>query len=169
MASFEQALLDQLKEYRSPARRRTHRTAVTVTAAALVFAAGIPVVLARTASPAYAVERAPDGTVTFTMTELRDYEGATAALRDAGVRAVVLPVRSPADCPDGQPEASKAPASLLEWDSATSNSVRIHPSAMPRDSVLGVTGFSVQEQPVVKVLLYPAPGPTCIAIPDKVQ
>ncbi|GAA3837868.1 hypothetical protein GCM10022226_70020 [Sphaerisporangium flaviroseum] len=120
--TFEDRLLAELKaemavrapQGRAPAPRRTRVrrllgvTAVAGTAAAAAIA--VPLVTG-TGTPAYAVTRNPDGTVTLTIHELRDPEGVEKDLAAEGVRADVtyMPLGKRCERPGFRPlEADQA-------------------------------------------------------------
>ncbi|MFG1697367.1 hypothetical protein [Nonomuraea sp. NPDC049309] len=80
-----------MSEIRRPARpRRLPRPALLVPALALAAAAavGIPVALGG-GTPAYAVSKNPDGTLTITIEQAKDPKPLEATLRSMGVNAVV--------------------------------------------------------------------------------
>ncbi|WP_232667725.1 hypothetical protein [Pseudonocardia sp. TRM90224] len=166
MSTFEDRLLVELHNHRPAPRRRTIPVAASVSAVAVLAAGAIALPGLLGTGAAYAMTTEPDGSITFTLKELRDLDAATSALNEAGVPAVVRAAR--ADCEDTTVGA-RAPSDLLEWPvGGDEGSVRIHPSAMPDGHVLGLTAFEPKSTgkagPVVKVLLYDAPGPPCFPL-----
>ncbi|MEJ3653328.1 hypothetical protein WEH80_10115 [Actinomycetes bacterium KLBMP 9759] len=161
MPTFEDRLLVELHNHR-PAPRRAVPVAASVAAAAVLAAGALALPGLLGAGAAYAMTTEPDGSITFTLKELRDLDAATSALNDAGVPAVVR--AASADC-DDTTTGERAPSDLLEWPvGGDAGSVRIHPAAMPDGHVLGLTAFDGKAGPVVKVLLYDAPGPPCFPL-----
>lgn len=162
MATFEDKLLVELHNHvgtPQPAaaeRPRLSRTAVGRAIAAVAAVAALTVAgLIGNGAAAYAVDTDSDGSITFTLLELRDLDGATKALNDAGVPALVREAST--TCTDTA-SGAKAPSNLIEWPAnGNTASVRIHPKAMPAGKVLGLTALSSKRAPVVKVLLYDAP------------
>ncbi|MEV4375869.1 hypothetical protein [Streptosporangium sp. NPDC049644] len=94
------------------ARRRLlngmHTRRRVVTAPRLLVAAGVAAVtavtplIAGTGTPAYAVTRSPDGTITMTVNELRDPTGLQAKLGEAGIKADVAFLAPNTRCADGR-------------------------------------------------------------------
>lgn len=170
MANFEDRLLVELQQHHPDPTRavardrsgafRTGAAAALLAACALVLPAALG---GEQAAPAaYAMTVGTDGSVTFTLLELRDLDSATRALRKAGVPAVVRAAST--SCTDTS-TGERAPDALLEWPvGGDARSVRIHPAAMPPGRVLGLTAISGKSEPVVKVLLYDAPGPSCFPL-----
>jgi hypothetical protein len=172
MATFEDKLLIELHNHvgapqTTPAERPRRSRIIIGRAIAAVGAIGVLTVagLIGNGAAAYAVDTDPDGSITFTLLELRDLDGATRALNDAGVPAVVLAAST--TCTETALGA-KAPGDLIEWPvNGNAASVRIHPKALPAGQVLGLTALSGKSAPVVKVLLYNAPGPSCLSVGKK--
>lgn len=160
MASFEDRLLTALHEHTPVAPRRRVApllVAGVAAAAAVLGAVAVPALVGGT--PAYAMTTNADGSITFTLRELRDLDSATAALVGAGVPAIVRPPTP--GCTDTT-GGERAPSNLVEWPvEGNTGSIRIHPSAMPAGHVLGLTALPGKNAPTVKVLLYDAPGPSC--------
>ncbi|WP_223166799.1 hypothetical protein [Nonomuraea sp. SYSU D8015] len=72
------------------ARRRVVTGPRLLVAAGVAAAAAVtPLIVGGTGTSAYAVSKSPDGTLTVTLTELRDPEGLEAELHKAGVKADV--------------------------------------------------------------------------------
>lgn len=170
MPTFEDRLLVELLRHRTEiaaaapavAARPGRRRPLVLGAAALVAAAGLTLP-GLFADPAFAISTEPDGSVRFTLMELRDLDAATRALNDAGVPAVVR--EASADCTDTTP-GERAPAAVIEWPvEGDEDTVRIHPASMPARQVLGLTALRGKfGDPVVKVLIYDAPGPSCFGL-----
>jgi hypothetical protein len=123
---FEERLLTELRAHvarnadahtpaRAPRRARRRialRPRPIAAAGALLAAAAVAVVLASGgdgADPAYAVTPQSDGSVTVSVTSLDDAAGLQAALRDAGVNAVVRTVPTGKMCEPNAP--AQAPRS----------------------------------------------------------
>jgi len=105
MTHFKQALLDDLvaRIDTTPAPAATRRVprrrlvlAGTAVAAAAAAAGGFALA---SGTPAYAVDKHPDGSVTIKFRELADPKSATADLRKAGLRAQVVVPGKPGSCP----------------------------------------------------------------------
>jgi hypothetical protein len=197
MTRFRQALLDELltrvadpadQPAPAPARipRRRPRLllaaggglAVLAVAGAL-FATKTPATTPTTAAtpttPAYALTANEDGTVTVTFNQIADPEGVNQALREAGVRAVVLLPVPAGSCPPaargtkkllglGQAfELNKA----LVWDGPDKiNVARIRPDQIPAGTVLVLVPTSHGPRGEAGLYLsssaYREPGPKCV-------
>jgi hypothetical protein len=105
MTHFKQALLDDLvaRVDTTPAPVAAHRVgrrrvilAGTAVAAAATAVAGYAIA---GGTPAYAVDKHADGSVTITFRELANPRSATADLRKAGLRAQVVVPGKPGSCP----------------------------------------------------------------------
>lgn len=155
-------------------RRRWVRPVVVATAASAAAAAGA-VVLAGTGgqpdSPsvlrtaAYEVKKNADGTVTFTVHELRDLDGATGALNAAGIAGKVLV--STEDC-NTEPNATDM-ITIRSADIADSDTVIVSSSMYPEGGgvLVTVTGDGQGELRVVEFGYIDVNRiPTCVNVTD---
>ncbi|WP_433087595.1 hypothetical protein ACQP1P_16755 [Dactylosporangium sp. CA-052675] len=173
------AFLEMPPDHAAPAPRRRARTlalaGVAATATAIAAAAAL-IVAGPAAEPAYALSPNADGSVTFTINDTRDPAGATAALRAAGIHAVVRPGHRPGECPpeqrgtrDGRPWSTLTTAvQSLEYRRRhpdALHSVVIQPDRIPPGAVLviGTVEGALNGERVVVVLpeLFTDPGPAC--------
>jgi hypothetical protein len=120
IGGFEERLLDELRnvvaDEPKPERplRQPRRLVLAGGLAGLTAVAAVAGVLLLTggASPAYAVNKNDDGTVTVEIGSLRDAAGLERKLREAGIRAVVQYLPPGKACKQPWPETSTAPHDL---------------------------------------------------------
>lgn len=120
MGNFEDRLIGELMDEHGPAlavlerpepRRRSNRP-LWMTGGALAVAlavAGVLTFATGSSSPAYAVTRNPDGTVTLTVSDVTGVDGANAELRRLGLPVRVVRVED--KCPDRY-QATPVPVEL---------------------------------------------------------
>lgn len=195
MTHFKQALLDELVAHaeRPAPAPQLHRPVVLLAAAAAVVVAAVVGVLIVPfgESPAYAVVRNPDGTVTITFRELADPEAATRDLRAAGVPAMVVALSDPGSCaavPAGGRARPAKPISAAEtygrhipWPTSFPGGVpdainkiippdssrtefTIRPDAIPTGAVVFIlqdSGGRKDIQGLVSARLIAEPAPAC--------
>jgi hypothetical protein len=120
MKRFEERLLDELRRMvaehprteRPPRRPRRLVLAGGLASVAAVAAVAGVFLLTGGASPAYAVSKNDDGTVTVEISSLSDAAGLEQKLRDAGIRAVVQYVPPGKACKQPWPTTPGAPPGL---------------------------------------------------------
>jgi hypothetical protein len=196
MTRFKEDLLHELTEYAArtaplPQRRRRRRRFVVLTAAAAAsIAAAVALLVPLSASPAYAVTRNADGSVTLTYRRLEDPDGATRDLRAAGVSAQVVILASEGSCvtspphgttlrmepgsavsvrvPDGFPPGTFPPAATAQSAfRVDGNRVTVDPAGLPTWAVLFIIVWPHPESRAVDggvtlaPVLVPPPAPTC--------
>jgi hypothetical protein len=161
----------------SPARQTRRRWRLALAGAGLAAVTAVVLSLAPLKStPAYAITRNADGSVTFVINDVRDTEGASRALREAGVRAVVLPRQQAGACPAAERGTRHERGYGIlrpvydtykhrnENPQAGTNSLVIRPETIPAGAVLVIGVSSRIPWPgelVTRVDLYQEPGPTC--------
>jgi hypothetical protein len=127
----------------TPTHRRVRPRLMVGAGVGLAGAGGVVAILlgVTTASPAFAVTRNHDGTVTISITRSSGIAGANARLHQLGIRASVMS-RAPLDC---TPTISHSPGT--QSTSAPSQDTReianahwtINPRQIPKDSTLALT------------------------------
>jgi hypothetical protein len=194
---FKEALLDELivhardgtaEPAAEPAAmpRRPPRRLVAVVAAAVAAAVAALLLGPFGASPAYAVVRHSDGSVSITFRELADPEAATRDLRAAGVPARVVRLSEPGRCPapagSGEPWQRPLPgqgggegrtmvfsprpsgefADALDYvKDVRTDGVTFVPGAVPPGAVVFLVEYPDNGSVVVGFGLVRAPGPAC--------
>jgi hypothetical protein len=134
-------------------------------AALAAAAAAATLTVTQTTTPAYAVERGQDGTITFTVNHIGDPTKANRELQKAGAPIVVmLPT---ADCQEPTVTMTLHDAFHLNTgiqSTGSDNSIRVLADRIAADQVLVVTPHQSagNRAPFLQVGLYPKPGPTCI-------
>jgi hypothetical protein len=187
---FEERLLDELKEIvatradsggsaRVRSRRRAGLRPTLIAAAAMVAAGAAVAVLADGTTPAAAVVREPDGTLTVHLDDYTNPKPVERELRKFGVRATVdfLPDNQICHYPrgkrSGDPRATTKILSRVVDTSAFNGSgtFRIHPDQIPsgqtlvieltggRKSSYGI-GYELHVGDVLPCVLEPIPTPT---------
>ncbi|GAA0720494.1 hypothetical protein Drose_06775 [Dactylosporangium roseum] len=171
ITAFHKHSADLPKTVRS--HRRRH---LTLAAAGLVIAAaiGVPSLIGSRSNPAYALTPNADGTVTFVINDVSDPEGATRALRRAGIRAIVLPAHQPGTCPADQRGTHLRPYTTgvaqmfrddKEHPELGANSIIIRPDHIGTGEVLVISVIRVgpagDERTHVIRDVFREPGPTC--------
>ncbi|GGO30459.1 hypothetical protein GCM10010116_61000 [Microbispora rosea subsp. aerata] len=153
---LKEFVMSEIRRSAGHPRRRPLRPALLASALALGVAAavGVPVLLG-SGTPAYAVSRNPDGTLTITINEAKDPEPLEATLRSMGVNAVVDYIPSGKRC-SPQPrstsflsrEEAEHPADgrpFLIWPPDTDEpAFRIDPAAV-KPGQTAVLEFSVSD------------------------
>jgi hypothetical protein len=123
LTAFEEQLLAELKNVvagrSAPVKSRSRRRLVLVGAAAAVAltAAGVSFVAFRS-SPAYAVERDPDGSVRVYIHDYRDPEGLQRRLAAFGIRASVNYLPAGMACKEPRAEyvpPDQMPRGMVDW------------------------------------------------------
>jgi uncharacterized membrane protein YgcG len=160
------------------ARRVTPRRAVlagggflaaaSVAAGVLVTTGGSPPNASPAASPAYAVTKNPDGTVSLAVYRPSGYAGLSARLSQLGdERVVVVPVR--AGCPPlprpARPATWHGPRATAAQVMSVGGKVTVHASGIPAGEIL-VIGIEQTSHGTFAVSAVTAPpAPSCIAPP----
>jgi len=186
MTRFREALLDELTRrvadraaQPAPVRRprilgRRYRWGLAGGALAAITAAAALFTTQGSATPAYAVTANPDGTVTVTFNRIADPAGVNQALRDAGVRAMVL-LPTPADACPVEDRGTTVVSSLREavqiHDALVStgdevNVARLRPDQIRAGTVLvfmpSGRGPRGEAGMYLHATLYAEPGPKCV-------
>jgi hypothetical protein len=180
MAKFADQLFDDLMREHGAALAHAAPQAITrrhVTTRRVMLAAAGGVAAAATAatfvtgggSPAYAVTKNPDGTITVAVYQKSGIAGANAKIRTMGDRVVVVPVE--AGCPtfDSLPTIPNLPAVIrgmrleVSGDDGRDDSITLDAHGIRAGYVLVVAakangGFGGMQ-------LATAPGPSCISYP----
>ena len=172
----------ELQEQRRPvpARRRRYLALAGVATAAAALTA-VVAVFQTDSKPAYALSPNGDGSVTFTINDTSDPEGATRALQQAGIHAVVMPGHRPGGCPadergvrDGRRFSSlRTAVDTLEYRWAhpeATHSMVIRPDNIPAGTVLVIGTATTTPLPDgTNFMTYPElfqnPGPKCYELP----
>jgi F0F1-type ATP synthase membrane subunit c/vacuolar-type H+-ATPase subunit K len=125
----------QLEAIDRPAAERRRRALPRLVAGTTVGLAGLGTAIAlaigaASSTPAFAVTKNPDGTVSVTINKLAGVAGANEKLAQIGVRAVAVPVE--AGCAGAAPPvAARALAMKMRAVAAEAGTVRINPRAIP--------------------------------------
>jgi hypothetical protein len=120
-STFEERLLSELKDVVAarPAVPKSRRRLVLAGAAAAVVVAGAGVAYAALRpSPAYAVERDPDGSVRVYIFDYRDPEGLQRRLAAFGVRAAVNYLPAGMACREPRADyvpPDRMPLAMVDW------------------------------------------------------
>ncbi|MGH8328766.1 MAG: hypothetical protein ACRET2_18605 [Steroidobacteraceae bacterium] len=127
----------------TPRHRRSRPRLLAGSGLGLAGAGGVAAILlaATPASPAFAVSRNHDGTVSISITRSSGVAGANAKLHQLGIRATVM-AQAPSDCaptlshPTGTQSAS---APSLDTPEIANSHWTIDPRRIPADSTLALT------------------------------
>jgi hypothetical protein len=124
----------QLEAIDRPAAERRRRALPRLLAGTTVGLAGVGTAIAlaigaASSTPAFAVTKNPDGTVSVTINKLAGVAGANRKLAQFGVRAVAVPIE--AGCAAAPPVAARAMAAKIHAAIATGGTVRIDPRQIP--------------------------------------
>ncbi|MCG5218342.1 hypothetical protein [Streptosporangium sp. KLBMP 9127] len=187
MSNFEERLLSALKQeittrtaeehmvITAPNRRGSRRRIMGLAAAVTGVAAATTVALTLyggAATPAFAVEKSPDGSVEVQVNEFRDSAGLKAELAKAGITAVVdyLPKDQTCKSPRGEHSAPEGKLTINVSTNEQGISFRIEEGQIAADQTL-VLAFSVDQdapgEPPVASSIEMVKGPVapCEAVP----
>jgi hypothetical protein len=159
--------LEQISPRAHPRRRVTERWSLLAGGGTLAAAAAVAGALAAgSASPAYAVTRNADGTITLAVYQRSGFAGANARLRQLGDKqVVVVPVE--AGCPRPPAPAVSALGDRITTGIAPSGngSVTVNAQGIPAGDIL-VVGVETSGQTRLSVAtLTSPPAPSCISMP----
>jgi hypothetical protein len=181
MTKFEDQLFDDLmrehgpslahvKMSAAPARNVTARRGVLAGGGALAVAAVVAGTLVATGgSPAYAVTKNPNGTITLDVYQQSGYAGANAELRRLGDKQVVVVPVGPG-CPSlgslPKPAVSaKGHKVTMQSKVSADGSATVSAQGIPAGDIM-VVGMEATGQDRVSVsTLTSAPAPTCVSLP----
>jgi len=178
MTKFSDQLLDDLMREHgpalasvrppAPARRRVTAGRTALAGGSVAVAAAIAgSLVAGSGSPAYAVTKNPDGTLSLAVYQASGIAGANARLRQLGDRqVVVVPVE--AGCPGVSPTGA-APARGARTTTGISvsgnGSVTVKAQGIPAGEIL-VIGVQTSGHATVSTgMLTTPPAPRCISLP----
>jgi hypothetical protein len=167
---FEEALLTDLKtmvdqQKSSPPRARRRPTLVAAAIGAGT-ALGVGLLLAPSGqSPAYALEREPDGTFRLAVYQVSGIDDANKKLAAEGIRAHVYRLRSPGSCPQFHlGDRPDAPSHLRDHGDSDENWFYL-PRDIPQDVTLVLTVStidSVDDTLVVSSSAIRGEAPPCV-------
>jgi hypothetical protein len=181
MTKFSDQLFDDLMREHGPALEHTRAPAhpkrqITARQALLagggtvaVTAAIAGTLVARSGTPAYAVTKNPDGTITLAVYQTSGIAGANARLRQLGDKqVVVVPVKP--GCPG--PGSLPAPAVsgrghrlTAETGISRNGSVTVRAQGIPAGDILVVGVETTGHSSVGAAALTSPPAPSCISLP----
>jgi hypothetical protein len=147
-----------------PTRRRTWLAA---SAAALAVAVTGVLVGLGGSSPAYAVTRNADGTVTVAVTRMAGVPGANAELRTLGLRVVVVPVQSGCPALSSLPAPAVPPSGpITTEETSTDGSVTVNAQGIPVGDLLVLAISSTPSGTSTAAMLTSPPAPSCVSVSD---
>jgi len=176
---FEDRLLAELKQVvaeRAPVRRR-RRLTVALVAAVVLVAGGAVAGPALLSSPAYAVERDPDGSIRVYIRDYRDPEGLQRRLAAFGVRAAIDYLPAGADCREPRGDfvpRDQVTLDLVSWgpfgDSGDDPYWKLHPQFLGPDQTFVYTvhlGRDANGERYQRAAIRVANGPVapCVRVP----
>jgi hypothetical protein len=181
MTKFADLLFDDLMREHGPAlaqarppahpqRRARRRRALLAGGGTLAVAAAIAgILVAGRGSPAYAVTKNPDGTITLAVYRTSGIAGANARLRQLGDKqVVVVPVE--AGCPS--PGSLPAPAVsgrghriATQTEISRNGSVTVNAQGIPAGDILVVGVETTGHSSLGGGALTSPPAPSCISLP----
>jgi hypothetical protein len=178
MTKFSDQLLDDLMREHGPAlaharppahpkRHLTPRRTLMAAGGTLAAAAAIVgTLVAGSGTPAYAVTKNPDGTITLAVYQKSGIAGANARLRQLGDgRVVVVPVEP--GCPRPAPPAASALGHRITTGIAISpdGSVTVNAQGIPAGDILVVGVETSGHSSLTGGVLTSPPAPSCISLP----
>jgi hypothetical protein len=174
MSKFEDQLFaDLMSEHggelaatrRPPVARRSTARQVLVAAGTVgvAGAVGLGVTTLMSGTPAYAVTRAADGTVTVSLRDISGVTGANAELRKLGVPAVAVPMTE--DCtatvvPDGR--SVRSGAVTASNDNSGSGAVSFPVDSIPAGDTLVLAAQVSDRQVSLALITVRGDAPTCV-------
>ena len=175
MTKFSDQLFDDLMREHGPAlahtsppaqpkRQVTARRALLASAGVLAVAAAIAGTLVATSpSPAYAVTKNPDGTITLAVYRASGIAGANARLRQLGDQQVVVVPIEPG-CPRPAAPAVSGRGHRITMGTALSpnGSVTVHAQGIPAGDILVVGVETSGHSSLGVATLTSPPAPSCI-------
>jgi hypothetical protein len=150
-----------------PARRVTARRALLAGGGTLAVTAAIAATLvARSPSPAYAVTKNPDGTITLAVYQASGIAGANARLRQLGDKqVVVVPIKPGCPRPLAPAVSGRGHWISMRASRSPNGSVTVHARGIPAGDIL-VFGVETRGHISLGVgVLTSAPAPSCISLP----
>jgi hypothetical protein len=177
MGKFEDRLLsDLLTEHRPaldavevPAPRRAGHRPLWIAASVLGLTGAVTVgaVLIGGGSPAYAVTKDADGTVSVTLRESSGMDGANDELRELGVPAKVVPVRP--ECPSVDTLPVVQPQGKVTGKATTNadGSISFETTGVPDGATVVVTSEEdAAGKLTLGMFLVDGPAPDCVSPPS---
>jgi hypothetical protein len=179
MTKFEDQLLDDLMREHGPAlahsrppassRRITPRRSLLAAGAGLAAAAAITgTLVASGGTPAYAVTKNPDGTVTLAVYRQSGIAGANGRLRQLGdQQVVVVPARPGCPSLGSLPQPAVRPAGKVSVQSGTSRSgsITVRAQGIPAGDIMVVASQVTGGTTVTGAALTSSPAPACVSLP----
>jgi hypothetical protein len=179
MTKFEDQLLDDLMREHGPAlarsrppapsRRITPRRSLLAAGAGLAAAAALTgTLVASSGTPAYAVTKNPDGTVTLAVYRQSGIAGANARLRQLGdQQVVVVPARPGCPSLGSLPRPAVQPAGKVSVQSGTSRSgsITVNAQGIPAGDIMVVASQVTGGTTVTGAALTSSPAPACVSLP----
>jgi hypothetical protein len=178
MTKFSDQLFDDLMREHGPAltharppahprRRVTPRRALLAGGGTLAVAAAIAgTLVARSGSPAYAVTKNPDGTITLAVYQTSGIAGANARLRQLGDKQVVVVPVEPG-CPRPPAPAVSGRGHRITTGMAVSRNgtVTVNAQGIPAGDILVVGVETSGHSSLGGGVLTSPPAPSCISLP----
>jgi hypothetical protein len=178
MTKFSDQLFDDLMREHGPAltharppahprRRVTPRRALLAGGGTLAVAAAIAgTLVARSGSPAYAVTKNPDGTITLAVYQTSGIAGANARLRQLGDKQVVVVPVEPG-CPRPPAPAVSGRGHRITTGTAVSRNgtVTVNAQGIPAGDILVVGVETSGHSSLGGGVLTSPPAPSCISLP----
>jgi hypothetical protein len=181
MTKFSDQLFDDLMREHGPAladaspsaqpkRRVTTRRTLLAGGGTLAVAAAVAgTLVARSPTPAYAVTKNPDGTITLAVYQTSGIAGANARLRQLGDKqVVVVPVEPGCPSPGSLPPpavSGRGHRIATETGISRSGSVTVNAQGIPAGDILVVGVETSGHSSLGGGALTSPPAPSCISLP----
>jgi hypothetical protein len=173
--TFEERLLGELKDVVAsapPAARKSHLVWISAAAAAVLVASGITYAAFKP-SPAYAVERDPDGSVRVSIHDYRDPEGLQRRLAAFGVRAAVNYLPAGMACREPRADyvpPDEMPLALVDWSTlgTEQHSFKVFPQYIGVDQTFVYTVQVAKHSQRFAIRLANGPVAPCTPVPGDV-
>ncbi len=181
MTKFSDQLLDDLMREHGPAlaharppahskRRVTARRTLLAGGGTLAVAAAIAgTLVARSGTPAYAVTKNPDGTITLAVYQTSGIAGANARLRQLGDKqVVVVPVEPGCPSPGSLPPpavSGRGHRIATETSISRDGSVTVNAQGIPAGDILVVGVETNGHSSLGGGALTSPPAPSCLSLP----
>lgn len=183
MSNFEDQLFADLMREHGDELTAAHRPAVArrgparpvllaAGAIGLAGAVGLGINAIDKGSPAYAVTRGSDGTITVSLRDISGVDGANAELRKLGVPAMAVPMSRTCTTPvipDQRPlGAAPITSSARSGNSGTGNSgsVTFSAGSIPEGDTMVLAALTSDRQVSLAATIVRGPAPACVPMPD---
>jgi hypothetical protein len=161
-----EAALRAIERPAAPKARAARPVWVTSGALAASAAAAAGFVVLGGGSPAYAVTRNTDGTVTISLHELSGIDGANAKLHSLGLPVAVVPVRAgcaPVGSLAARSQGKITASATVQGDGSVTVDVKGVP---PGETALATFGKDVSGKIEGSIVLIKGKAPSCVSMPE---